>query len=73
MEKNMKKIKKIEILKNKKLISHSSKLGLLPTQKIEEFIKPFAEKELYSLSDFLKQLKNHKSLDPLLNLKRENQ
>jgi predicted transcriptional regulator len=65
--------RKIEILKNKKLISHSSKLGLLPTQKIEEFIKPFAEKELYSLSDFLKQLKNHKSLDPLLNLKRENQ
>ena len=60
--------RKVEILKKKKLISHSSKLGLLPTDKIDELIKPFAKKELNDLSNFLKQLKSNKLLDPLLNL-----
>ena len=61
--------RKIEILKKKKLISYSSKIGLLPTSKVEELIKPFAEKELIELSNFLQALKKHKALDPLLNLK----
>ena len=61
--------RKIEILKKKKLISYSGKLGLLPTSKVEEVIKPFAEKELIELSNFLKALKKHKALEPLLNLK----
>ena len=60
--------RKVKILKKKKLISHSSKLGLLPTDKIDELIKPFAKKELNDLSNFLKQLKSNKLLDPLLNL-----
>ena len=61
--------RKIEILKKKKLISHSGKTGLLPTSKVEEVIKPFAEKELIELSYFLQALKKHKALEPLLNLK----
>ena len=61
--------RKIEILKKKKLISYSGKLGLLPTSKVEEVIKPFAEKELIELSNFLQALKKHKAIEPLLNLK----
>ena len=61
--------RKIEILKKKKLISYSSKIGLVPTSKVEELIKPFAKKELIELSNFLQALKKHKALDPLLNLK----
>ena len=61
--------RKIEILKNKKFISYSSKLGLLPTDKIEEIMKPYATKELLSLAKFLQALKKHKTLDQLLNLK----
>ena len=61
--------RKIEGLKKKKFISHSSRDGLVPTNKVEEAIKPFAEQELIILSNFLKALKKHKSLDPLLNLK----
>ena len=61
--------RKIEILKKKKLISHSTKLGLLPTEKIEDIMKPFASRELLSLSKFLQALKKHKALDQLLNFK----
>ena len=61
--------RKVEKLKKKKLVSYSSKIGLLPTSKVEELIKPFAEKELVDLSNFLQALKEHKSLEPLLNLK----
>ncbi|MDB4859100.1 hypothetical protein OAH69_02715, partial [Candidatus Pelagibacter sp.] len=32
--------RKIETLKKKKLISNNSKLGLVPTEKIEELMKP---------------------------------
>ena len=38
--------RKIETLKKKKFITHSTKEGLLPTDKIESIMKPFAEKEL---------------------------
>ena len=34
--------RKIEILKKKKLINHSTSIGLLPTNKSEELMKPFA-------------------------------
>ena len=61
--------RKIEALKKKKFITYSTKEGLLPTNKIEEAIKPFAEQELITLSKFLQALKKHKSLDQLLNLK----
>ena len=61
--------RKVEILKKKKLISYSGKIGLLPTSKVEELIKPFAEKELVDLSNFLQALKKNKTLEPLLNLK----
>ena len=61
--------RKVDILKKKKLISHTTKLGLLPTEKIEEIIKPFAKQELNSLAKFLQELKKHKALDQLLNLK----
>ena len=61
--------RKVENLKKKKFISHSHKLGLLPTEKIEEIMKPFATKELHALSKFLQALKKHKSLDQLLELK----
>ena len=61
--------RKVEKLKKKKLVSYSSKIGLLPTSKVEELIKPFAEKELIELSNFLQALKKNKTLDPLLNLK----
>ena len=58
--------RKIEILKKKKLISHSTKMGLLPTNKTEEIMKPFAEIELKTLSKFLKSLKKNGSLDVVL-------
>ena len=61
--------RKIFILKKKKLINHSSKLGLLPTKKTEEIMKPFATLELRSLSKFLRSLKKNKSLDEILNFK----
>ena len=61
--------RKIEILKKKKLISHSTKMGLLPTNKTEEIMKPFAEIELKTLSKFLKNLKKNNTLDEVLNLK----
>ena len=59
--------RKIEILKKKKLISHSTKVGLLPTNKTEEIMKPFAEIELKTLSKFLKSLKKNGTLDAVLN------
>ena len=61
--------RKVEALKKKKFITYSTKDGLLPTNKIEEAMKPFAEQELITLSKFLQALKKHKSLDQLLNLK----
>ena len=61
--------RKIEILKKKKLISHSTKMGLLPTNKTEEIMKPFAEIELKTLSKFLKSLKKNGTLDAVLNFK----
>ena len=61
--------RKIEALKTKKFITHSTKEGLLPTDKIESVMKPFAEKELSTLGKFLQQLKKHKSLEQLLNFK----
>ncbi len=61
--------RKIENLKKKRLISNSSKAGLLPTDKIEEIIKPFAIREVSSLSKFLRALKKHKTLEQLLTLK----
>lgn len=61
--------RKIEILKKKKLINHSTKQGLLPTNKTEELMKPFAEIELKTLSKFLKSLKKNGSLDAVLNFK----
>ena len=62
--------RKIEAFKKKKFITHSTKQGLLPTDKIELVMKPFAEKEIITLGKFLQQLKKHKSLDQLLNLKK---
>tara|TARA_X000001036_G_scaffold395751_1_gene396917 strand:- start:100 stop:462 length:363 start_codon:yes stop_codon:yes gene_type:complete len=61
--------RKIEALKKKRFITHSTKEGLLPTDKIESVMKPFAEKEMMALSKFLQALRKHKSLDQLLNLK----
>ena len=61
--------RKIEKLKKKRLINHSSKTGLLPTSKSEEVMKPFAAKEIKSLSKFLQSLKKNKSLDEILNFK----
>jgi hypothetical protein len=48
---------------------NSNKSGLIPTDKIEELMKPFAEKELIVLSKFIQVLKKNKSLDELLDLK----
>ena len=61
--------RKIELLKKKKLINHSTKLGLLPTNKTEELMKPFAGIELKTLSKFLKNLKKNGTLDAVLNFK----
>ena len=58
--------RKIEGLKKKKFISHSSRDGLVPTDKVEELMKPFALRELKLLSKFLQALKKHKALDQLL-------
>ena len=44
-------------------------MGLLPTNKTEEIMKPFAEIELKTLSKFLKNLKKNNTLDAVLNLK----
>ena len=61
--------RKIELLKKKKLINHSTKKGLLPTNKTEELMKPFAGIELKTLSKFLKNLKKNGTLDAVLNFK----
>jgi len=61
--------RKIENLKKRKLINHSSKTGLLPTSKSEEIMKPFAAKEIKSLSKFLLSLKKNRSLDEILSFK----
>ena len=44
-------------------------MGLLPTNKTEEIMKPFAEIELKTLSKFLKSLKKNGTLDAVLNFK----
>jgi hypothetical protein len=56
-------------LKKKKLISNNSKLGLVPTEKIEELMKSYALNEVDELSSFLKSLDKHGSLDVLLDKK----
>ena len=61
--------RKIELLKKKKLINHSTKQGLLPTNKTEELMKPFAGIELKTLSKFLKSLKKNGTLDAVLNIR----
>ena len=61
--------RKIANLKKKKLIDHSSKSGLLPTSKSEEIMKPFATKEIVSLSKFLQSLKKNKALEEIINFK----
>ena len=61
--------RKIENLKKKRLINHSTKKGLSPTNKSEELMKPFAANEIKSLSKFLQSLKKNKSLEELLNFK----
>jgi predicted transcriptional regulator len=61
--------RKIELLKKKKLINHSTKQGLLPTNKTEELMKPFARIELKTLSKFLNSLKKNGTLDAVLNFK----
>ena len=61
--------RKIELLKKKKLINHSTKQGLLPTNKIEVLMKPFAGIELKTLSKFLNNLKKNGTLDAVLNFK----
>ena len=61
--------RKIELLKKKKLINHSTTMGLLPTNKTEELMKPFAEIELKTLSKFLNSLKKNGTLDAVLNFK----
>ena len=61
--------RKIELLKKKKLINHSTKQGLLPTNKTEELMKPFAGIELKTLSKFLNSLKKNGTLDAVLNFK----
>ena len=61
--------RKIETLKKKKLINHSTTMGLLPTNKTEELMKPFAGIELKTLSKFLKSLKKNGTLDAVLNFK----
>ena len=61
--------RKIEILKKKKLINHSTSIGVLPTNKSEQLMKPFAEIELKTLSKFLKSLKKNGTLDAVLNFK----
>jgi len=42
-------------------------MGLLPTKKTEEIMKPFAEIELKTLSKFLKNLKKNNTLEKVLN------
>jgi len=61
--------RKIELLKKKKLINHSTKQGLLPTNKTEELMEPFAGIELKTLSKFLNNLKKNGTLDAVLNFK----
>jgi len=61
--------RKIANLKKRKLINHSGKTGLLPTSKSEEVMKPFAAKEIKSLSKFLQSLKKNRSLDEILSFK----
>ena len=61
--------RKLVNLKKRKLINHSSKTGLLPTSKSEEIMKPFAAKEIKSLSKFLLSLKKNRSLDEILSFK----
>ena len=61
--------RKIELLKKKKLINHSTKQGLLQTNKTEELMKPFAGIELKTLSKFVNSLKKNGTLDAVLNFK----
>ena len=57
----------IKILKKNKVITPSTTIGLLPTNKYEDLMKPFAEIELKTLSKFLKSLKKNGTLDAVLN------
>ena len=48
---------------------HTLKLDFLPTEKIEDVMKPFETRELLTRAKFLQALKKLKALDQLLSLK----
>jgi len=60
--------RKINILSKKKILKFTLNTGVTLGEKIEVF-RPFGQKEMISLSNFLKSLKKSGALDQLLELK----
>ena len=63
--------RKLLKLVDRKLLKHSTAYGVIPGINMADVIKPFAKKEFLDLSGFLKELKKHKALDQVIDIKQK--
>ena len=61
--------RKLLKLVERKILKHSTSYGVIPGVNMADVIKPFARKEILQLSGFLKELKKHKALDQVIEIK----
>ena len=61
--------RKLLKLVDRKILKHSTTYGVVPGSNMADTFKPFAKKEFLQLSGFLKELKIHKALDQVIEVK----
>ena len=61
--------RKLLKLIDRKILKHSTSYGVVPGVNMADVFKPFAKKEFLELSGFLKELKKHKALDQVIEIK----
>ena len=61
--------RKLLKLVERKILKHSTSYGVIPGVNMADVIKPCARNEIFQLSGFLKELKKHKALDQVIEIK----
>ena len=61
--------RKLLKLIDRKILKHSTSYGVVPGVNMVDVFKPFAKKEFLALSGFLKELKKHRALDQVIEIK----
>ena len=61
--------RKLLKLIDRKILKHSTSYGVVPGVNMADVFKPFAKKEFLELSGFLKELKKHRALDQVTEIK----